>query len=116
VGILKLIMFASVLIATSVFGDTQQEINHLLDYVANTDCQYDRNGQIFEGLVAWDHINMKFDYYKDKIETTEDFIKFAATKSKISAEKYKIRCPGYEPVYASDWLIDELKIFRKNNY
>ena len=113
--ILKLIGFASMLIATSVFGDTQQEINHLLDYVANTDCQYDRNGQIYDGLEARDHINMKYEYYKAKIETTEDFIKFAATKSKLSGEKYKIRCPDYEPVYAGDWLINELIIYRKNN-
>ena len=103
------------LIATSVFGDTQQEIDHLLGYVANTNCQYDRNGSIYDGSEARDHINMKYEYYKDKIETTEDFVKFSATKSKISGEKYKILCPGYEPVYASDWLIDELRIYRKNN-
>ena len=112
---LKLLMLTSMLIVASANADTQQEINHLLDYVANTDCQYDRNGRIYDGLEARDHINLKYEYYKDKIETTEDFIKYAATKSKLSGEKYKIHCPGYEPVYAGDWLLTELRIYRENN-
>ena len=108
-------MLASISIAPWASGDTQQEINHLLDYVANTDCQYDRNGSIYDGSEAWNHINMKYEYYKNDIDTTEDFIKYAATKSKMSGEKYKIHCPGEEPEYAGDWLLIELEIYRKNN-
>ena len=32
----------------------------------------------------------------------------------MSGKKYKIRCPGSEAVFASDWLLDELKEFRED--
>jgi hypothetical protein len=110
-----LIMFTVMLGASSVIADTRMEISHLLDYVANTDCQYDRNGSIYNGSEARDHINVKYEYYKKEIETSEDFIKYAATKSKLSGKKYKIHCPGLASGYASDWLLKELNIYRNNN-
>ena len=111
---LKILILALVLIAGSAFADTQAEIDHLLNFVANTSCQYDRNGTIHDGPEARDHINMKYQHYKKKVKTSEDFIRYSATKSLISGKKYKIRCPGSEAVFASDWLLDELKAFREN--
>ena len=93
-------------------ADTQQEIDHLLSFVASTDCEYDRNGAIHSGPEARDHINMKYQHYKKKVETTEDFIKYSATKSKISGRKYQIRCPDQEAVDSNEWLLKELQSYR----
>ena len=113
--IFKTITFTLLLTTAWAFADSRQEIDHLLRFVANTDCQYDRNGTIYNGLEARQHINMKYEYYKDRINTTEDFIKYSATKSKISGKKYKIYCPDSKPVYANDWLLRELKAYRRNS-
>jgi len=95
-----------------VLADTQAEIDYLLSFVANTSCQYDRNGTIYEGAEARNHINMKYEHYKRKVKTTEDFIKYSASKSMISGRKYKIHCPDSETVNASDWLLKELHNYR----
>ena len=102
------------LLAGDALAGTQAEIDHLLDFVRNTSCKYDRNGTIHDGPEAMDHINMKYEHYKKKVKTTEDFIKYSATKSLISGKKYQIRCPDSEAVFASDWLLGELKVFREN--
>jgi len=105
--------FSGTLVADSQQDVTLQEIDHLLNFVANTSCQYDRNGTIHTGPEARDHINMKYEYYKKKVKTAEDFIEYSATKSKISGRRYKINCTGEESVNASDWLLQELQAFRE---
>ena len=111
---LKILALAMALLAGSALAGTQEEIDHLLDFVRNTSCKYDRNGTIHDGPEARDHINMKYEHHKKKVKTTEDFIRYSATKSMMSGKKYQIRCPDSEAVFASDWLLDELKAFREN--
>jgi hypothetical protein len=106
--ILVMIMLAGIAQA-----GTQEEIAHLLDFVAATPCEYDRNGSIHDGPEARDHINKKYQHYRKKIKTAEDFIKYSATSSMISGKKYIIHCPGSVDVFAGDWLLGELKTFRE---
>ena len=110
--VIRAIILTLLLVAVDVAADTQEEINHLLGFVANTPCKYERNGTLYDGSQARDHINMKYEYYRDKVKTTEDFIKYSATKSALSGKKYTIHCPGSEVMTASDWLLGELKAFR----
>lgn len=112
---LRLITFLLLLLSGNVLADTQQEIDHLLDYVAGTSCEYDRNGTIYTGLEARDHIYTKYSHYRKKVKTAEDFIRYSATKSIISGRKYQIRCPDAEPVDASDWLLEELNHYRESH-
>ena len=112
-NIIKALIVTLTLLAGSAVADTQQEIDHLLGYVADTNCQYDRNGTVHSGPEAMDHINMKYEHYRKKVKIAEDFIKYSATKSMMSGKKYKIRCPGAEAVNASDWLLEELHRYRK---
>jgi len=45
----------------------------------------------------------KYEYYEDRIDTAEDFIALAATKSMISGKQYTIRShSGVQP--AAEWL------------
>ena len=96
----------------SAVADTRQEIDHLLEFVEQTPCTYERNGTFHNGPEARGHINKKYEYYRKKVKTAEDFIKYSATKSMISGKRYTIACPGKEVVYASDWLLAELKAYR----
>jgi len=96
-----------------VHASTQDEINHLLSFVASTDCKYERNGTMHNGKEAVEHINKKYAYYSDDIESTEDFIKYSATKSKMSGKFYKIHCSHKVPIKSQDWLLTELTVYRK---
>lgn len=96
----------------TVFASSENEITHLLDYVSNTDCKYERNGTLHTGSEAVEHINKKYDYFKDDIKSTEDFIKYSATKSKMSGKFYKIHCANAKPVNSNEWLTRELERYR----
>ena len=101
-----------VLTSSTLLADTQQEIDHLLDFIGKTNCKYIRNTSSHTGVEAKEHINKKYSYYKEKIHSAEDFIKYSATKSELSGTSYKVLCPGKSTQDSSAWLLDELKHYR----
>ena len=102
------------LLSFNVFASTQDEIAHLLTFVETTECKYERNGTLHNGAEAVKHINKKYQYYADDIKSTEDFIKYSATKSKMSGKYYKIHCANADVVKSQEWLLTELKMYRKS--
>ena len=108
------LIFASLFFIGTAIADTQEEINHLLEFVASTTCQYERNGNVYDGARAVKHINRKYEYFKDEINSAEDFIKYSATKSTMSGKQYKIHCSNVPVQNSSDWLLDELKRYRES--
>ena len=93
-------------------ADTQEEIVHLLQYIEQSECVFTRNGEEHLGTEALEHIQMKYDYVRRKVETTEDFIKYAATKSSLSGRLYLVRCDETE-LPTAEWLKAELARFRQ---
>jgi hypothetical protein len=88
-----------------------REINHLLQYIENAGCTFIRNHKAYDAAEARAHIQKKYDYFKARIKTTEDFITYAATKSTMSGKPYKVRCKGRE-IFCAEWLNVELAKFR----
>lgn len=87
-----------------------QEIKGLLDFVEHSECQFVRNGSGYPGPRARAHLEKKLNYLEGKnmVNSAEDFIDLAATKSSMSGRVYEVRCPeGVEP--ASNWLKRELE-------
>ena len=113
--LVKLPTMAGMLFIGTAIADTQQEINHLLEFVSNTSCQYERNGTVYDGARAEQHIKKKYAYFKDEIHSAEDFIKYSATKSTLSGKQYKIYCANMAVQNSSDWLLDELKKYRDSH-
>jgi hypothetical protein len=101
---------------TAVAGDEQMrlEIDHLITYIQNADCKFIRNGKAYMPDEAVEHILKKYDHFKAKINSTEKFIEFCATKSILSNQPYKIGCPNRELVESKHWLLQELKKYRNN--
>lgn len=97
----------------NLFASSSAEITHLLGYVESTHCKYERNGTMHNGAEAVKHIKKKYEYYFDDIKTTEDFIEYSATKSKMSGKYYQIHCDSMPPLKSQDWLLLELKLFRE---
>jgi hypothetical protein len=104
---LALLLFAVPLVQ----ADTQDEIQHLLQFVENSGCEFERNGKVYDSVEARSHIEKKYDYVRSYIDETEDFIKYAATESSISGRKYHVIC-GDRKLTSADWLHKELLRYR----
>lgn len=100
--------------ALSDVSDAQRdEVTHLLEFVRNTPCTVERNGKRHDGENAYFHVKKKYDYFRDDIGTTEEFIEYSATKSTMSGRFYMVICAGESPIRTRDWLLHELDIYRK---
>lgn len=89
------------------------EVEYLLGLVKNSPCKFERNGKLYDGEKAYEHIKKKYEYFRDEITSTETFIEYAATKSMMSGKYYLVLCAAAEPVKTSDWLLEELKKYRE---
>jgi len=99
--------------SVSTPASTADEVEHLIGYIAASDCTFVRNGSDYDAGAAAEHIRMKFDYGRDSIETSEQFIEFAATRSYLTRIPYRVECAGHEQLSA-DWLTTELIRYRSH--
>jgi hypothetical protein len=108
---------ALMLVFTAAHGDVsgpqRAEVAHLLEFVRTTTCTIDRNGTLHDGPSAYAHIVKKYDYFRDRIATTEDFIAYSATRSTVSNQAYTVVCPGQPRMTTAEWLTRELVRYRK---
>lgn len=113
--LINILVILSSFLSFNALASAQDEITHLLNFVAATPCEYERNGSIHSGTEAVEHINKKYAYYSDDIETAEDFIEYSATKSLISGRYYQVRCNNEDPIKSKDWLLNELTLYRQSS-
>lgn len=96
----------------------QSEIQHLLNYVEQSECQFYRNGVWYEDTkAARKHLELKYDYFskKGRIVSAEDFVKWCATKSEMSGKPYRAKCSNGDGIPLSQWLLEELERYRKKS-
>ncbi len=91
----------------------RQEVGHLLTFIKSSGCTLNRNGTDYPAEKGLQHIKKKYDYFRDDIKSTEDFIALAATKSTMSGDYYKVKCPGRKIMSTKHWLLSELKKYRE---
>ena len=92
--------------------DLEATIAHLLEYVRTADVVFIRNGKEHSAEDAAKHIEKKYNHYKKKIKTPEDFIERSATKSMMSGKLYQIRLKDGTVISNKDWLTAELERYR----
>ena len=107
-----LILFASNAVNADVPAKQVNEVTHLLNFIKNSGCIINRNGTEHSAEKGLKHIQKKYDYYRDEIKSTEDFIELAATKSTMSGDYYMVVCTGNKTIRTQDWLLAELSVFR----
>ena len=92
----------------------QAEINHLLGFVGSSGCEFYRNGSWYDSKRAQAHLRSKYQWLaaRNQINTAEEFIERAVTKSSLSGRPYEVRCGGGETVTSNRWLRDELTRYR----
>lgn len=99
-------------------ASVQREIDHLIRYVGNSGCEFERNGAWSDARTAEAHVRSKYDFLlaMDRIHATQDFIDKAATESSLSGQPYEIRCGGDARVPTGAWLSSELARYRASRH
>jgi Family of unknown function (DUF5329) len=94
--------------------EVSREVDHLLQYIGQSDCDFYRNGSWYDGRRASAHLRLKYEYLSQRhqIATAEDFIEKAATRSSLTSRLYKVRCAGGAEGPINPWLGEELVRYR----
>lgn len=70
----------------------QARIDFLLRGVETaTNVKFVRNGSEYDGVTGAKHLRRKLDYAGERVKTAEDFVKYCASESSLTHQKYKIR-------------------------
>ena len=91
----------------------QETIDYLLEYVRTSDVAFIRNNKEHTPEEAAEHILKKYNHYKKKIKTPEDFIRLSATKSMISGKAYQIRTADGVTMTSAQWFTRALEEYRQ---
>jgi hypothetical protein len=115
--VVLLVLVSSGVTTGEKMGDERKEdleaaIAHLLEFVRTSDVVFIRNGKEHEAEDAAKHIERKYNHYKKKIKTPEDFIEKSATKSMMSGRLYQVRLKDGTVIATRDWLTAELERYR----
>lgn len=114
---MKLLLLSSMLIAATAMlpasaEDTAQVVEHLLQQVKSSDSVFIRNGSEHTPAEAADHMRKKYEHFRKKIKTPEDFIRLSATQSLITKKKYRMRLKDGREMDTRDYMLDLLKQYR----
>lgn len=84
----------------------KREIQGLMDALSTSSCEFQRNGTWHGRDEARKHLQRKYDYLlkKNLVDTAEQFIERAASKSSMSGRAYQVRCPGQPAQPAAAWF------------
>ncbi len=87
------------------------EVQSLLQRLAESGCQFNRNGSWYTAAEAKAHLSRKLDYVIDKklAISAEEFIAVAASKSSMSGQAYQVKCQSAPAVPSAVWLTTNLK-------
>ena len=90
----------------------QREIDHLLAFVASSECRFVRGGVEHEAREARDHLARKLDVARPLIGSADAFVDHVASGSSLTGEPYRVRC-GERESTAKAWLAGELARYRR---
>ncbi len=93
-------------------ANAQREIDHLLAFVAASECRFVRGGVEHDAREARDHLALKLDVARPLIGSADAFVDRVAGASSLTGEPYRVRCGGRDAA-AKAWLADELARYRR---
>ena len=100
--------------AASLSPAARTEIDALLSRLEVSGCDFNRNGSWYRAAEAKAHLLSKLSYLEDRgmLQSTEQFIELAASKSSLSGQAYLVRCSGAAPLPSRSWLTSQLQFLR----
>lgn len=107
------LLLAFCLSSTAALADDQMdpEVAYLLSFVADSGCEFVRNGTSHDSADAADHLRLKYRRGKRYVNNAEQFIDRLASESSWTGKPYSVSCSGQsEP--AGAWLHRALDDYR----
>ena len=109
--LLSLALIAGSIASVHAEADADSEIRALIQAVAESECEFNRNGSLHSAETAAAHLELKYSRGKRYADSAEAFIERLASKSSWSGEPYQMICDG-ETQPAGDWLTLRLEALR----
>ena len=91
------------------------EIQTLLVAMEKSGCEFYRNGSWHTATDASAHLVRKLAEVERRHppKSADEFIEVVATRSSISGEPYRVRCPGVAPIASAVWFRQTLERSRQ---
>ena len=90
----------------------QARIDFLIHGVETaTTVKFVRNGTEYDGVAGANHLRMKLGYAGERVKTAEDFVKYCASESSFTHQKYKIRASDGTMTDAAAYFRGKLREF-----
>lgn len=102
------------IVAAAPSAATRHEITGLMDALENSGCRFQRNGNWYEPTAARTHVQRKYDSLlkRDLVDSSEQFIERAASRSSLSGKAYRVACPDRPEQDAASWFQQKLRQLR----
>ena len=113
-GLAVALMAVSALATAAPSAATQREIAGLMQALENSGCRFQRNGSWHEPTEARAHLQRKYDYLlkRNLVDSSEQFIERAASRSSLSGKPYRVACPNMPEQDAAQWFQQKLQQLR----
>ena len=111
--LLSLILLAGSISTALADTTADEEIRALIQAVAESGCEFNRNGSLHSAEAAAEHLELKYSRGKRYANSAEAFIDRLASKSSWSGKPYQMICDG-EVHPAGDWLTSTLATIRSS--
>ena len=92
--LLSLVLMAGSITTVNAEADAETEIRSLIQAVAESGCEFDRNGSLHSAEAAAEHLELKYARGKRYADSAEAFIERLASKSSWSGKPYQMICDG----------------------
>jgi hypothetical protein len=93
--------------------DLDRTIAYLLQHVAQSNLIFIRNGAMHPPQEAEKHMRRKYEYFKKKIRTPEDFIRLCASMSTVTGRPYQVKLPDGRVLRTDQWMLSALSQYRR---
>lgn len=109
------ILFLAGFLATPAIGQQdleQRKIEYLINSIADLhDARFIRNGSEYDSKRAADHLRVKLQYARGRVNTAEDFITYCATGSSVTGGAYQIQFADGRIVATAAFLRERLAAY-----
>ncbi len=106
-----LVLLLALVTNPATAGDTDTEIQYLLQFVSSSGCTFTRNGSDHDPTDAADHLRLKYSRGKRYVNSAEQFIDRLATESSWTGKAYTVTCDGHTQPSGA-WLHQALDAYR----
>lgn len=107
-------LLASVAAAAPLSPVARAEIDALVSRLETSGCEINRNGTWYPAAEVRSHLLTKLGYLEERgaVQSAEEFIDRAASRSSMSGRPYLIRCGDQRPTETGTWLAQQLQAMR----